>query len=216
MSDTAQVHRSVTRLGGTELRPLHLLSQQGANSDHVGEADGTAKKTLKRRFPVNDNKLSWEPRAKQSKNSTTCNSAKLGTVQKAQYYEFLVLNQAGKACTAHDNSTECKLVAIKKRNLNGTADYDCRQEIQDENVMNLIEIFIKDEQVYLVYEQMDVSLDIINGIPRGRWQAFEIAAICKEILNSLSFIHNELRMYHGAIEYGSIIFSRDGQIKLGK
>ena len=113
--------------------------------------------------------------------SSTSSPARLGTLPSAQYYEFLVLNQAGEAFIAHDNSIECKLVAIKKRVWNGTPDFECRQEVRDENIVNLIEMFIKDEQVYMVYEQMEVSLDLINGIPRGRWQAFEIAAICKEV-----------------------------------
>ncbi|KAL8765910.1 MAG: hypothetical protein Q9209_007153 [Squamulea sp. 1 TL-2023] len=185
MSDAAQVHRSVTKIGGTELRPLHLLekpSQQDCISNHVTGADPLSKKILKRRFPVNDNKLSFEPRTKQPKSSSsTSASAKLRNVPKANYYEFLKLNQAGDACIAHDNSSECALVAIKTRVWNGSQDYECRQEIRDENVVNLVDMFLQEGKVYMVYEQMDVSLELINGIPRGRWQAFEIAAVCKEV-----------------------------------
>lgn len=134
------------------------------------------KKVLKRRLPINDDKLSFEPRLKIFKTSSgTSNPSRLATLPSAQYYELLILNQAGEAFIAHDNSIDCKLLAIRKRVWNGTPDFECRQEVQDGNIVNLIEMFIKDNQVYLVYEQMEVSLDLINGIPRGRWQAFEVA-----------------------------------------
>ena len=32
---------------------------------------------------------------------------------------------------------------------------------------------------------MDVSLRLINCIPHGRWNAYEVAAICKEVQRGL-------------------------------
>lgn len=185
-SNTPQVHRSVTRVGGTELRPLHLLTdtpQQGTAATQSVETDKPSKQVLKRRFPVSHNKLSFEPRSPPKKHLKTSlhASAKLKNSPNANYHEFLILDQAGDARIANDNTVRCNLVAIKRKVWKGSLDFECSQEVRHENIVNLIDLFVLDKEIHVVYEQMDVSLELINGIPRGRWQAFEIAAICKEV-----------------------------------
>ena len=81
---------------------------------------------------------------------------------------------------------------------------------------------------------MDVSLRMINGIPHHAWKDHEIAAICKEesrhifhfdistlinvlnmqILDGVAFIHQELLLYHGNINCGTLLMNREGFIKI--
>ncbi|KAL9606567.1 MAG: hypothetical protein Q9179_000292 [Wetmoreana sp. 5 TL-2023] len=217
MSDAAQVQRRVTRIG--ELRPLQLIDSPDHNTSSVAgtSAGKPPKAVLKRRFPVNNNKLSFEAKGSPEKRLKPLYGTplKLSTTPKADYHEFLALDQAGDAHIANDNTTSCNLVAIKTYEWNGDDKLECCQQVRHDNIVHMLEIFRKDKRVCIVYEQMDVSLRLINSLPRGSWQPFEIAAICKEVLSGISFIHEQLRMYHGAITCGTIMLGRDGYIKLG-
>ncbi len=69
-----------------------------------------------------------------------------------------------------------------------------------------------------------------NSSPKGALAACEVAAICKEvgfhrpspvrstsvlIFKGLAYMHNELRLYHGDLHRGNILFSRSGNMKIG-
>lgn len=187
MSDPARIHRSVTKIGGAELRPLHLLANSSSQLDtEASQLPGpskSSKNVLKRRFPTSNNNLSFQPPSPPSKLPKTASNtiSRFKSKPKANYHEFLLLDQAGEARIGNDNTKSCNLVAIKRRAWTGSPEIRCPQEIRHENVVNLVDIFIANEEVNMIYEQMDVSLELINGIPQGRWQAFEIAAICKEV-----------------------------------
>jgi hypothetical protein len=79
-------------------------------------------------------------------------------------------------------------VVIKKTEAPIDLNTDYNRTIHYNNIVNLFNIFMIDITVYMINEQMDVTLRMINGIPRRFWKDYEIAAICKEARHSFHFL----------------------------
>ena len=92
----------------------------------------------------------------------------------------MTLDQGGSAVIASDNTPNCSLVAIKKRKSSIDLETNHQHFVTHDNVVNLLNIFKVDHTVHVIYEQMDISLRMIKGIPHHLWKDHEIAAICKE------------------------------------
>lgn len=184
---------------------------------------------LKRQIPANPSSLSFigEGQAVRSVKSV---QRPQGEDRRVTYHEFLKLDQAGPAVICCGNTQDCSIVAIKRskvkaRNTTFKLPSKCN------NVVDLIEFFEKDGETFMVYEQMDVSLRLINSIPKLQWNEHEIAAVCREVsrtrssllaecdtiqvLCGLAFIHQGLAHYYGELDCSTVLLNREGHIKLG-
>lgn len=85
-------------------------------------------------------------------------------------------------------------MAIKTIKWNRGIEINYYEEIRHDNIVNILDIFIKDQQLYIVYEQIDVSLRLINSLPGGGWEPFEIVAICKEVCINLKVVRSRTRL----------------------
>ncbi|KAL6722259.1 hypothetical protein ACLMJK_001366 [Lecanora helva] len=174
--ENRDLQRRVTQIGsGDRLRPLHLLG--GVARDDASKV--ALRGQHKRPLPVNDNKLSFDPRQESPRKKNKHLDKTLPHQPATTYSEFLRLDQAGLATLASDNSKSCLLVAVKH------AKVDSRQQIvhpvRHGNIVNLMHVYHEGEdEIFMVYELMDVSLRLVNSIAHGKWNVYEIAAVCKE------------------------------------
>ena len=224
--------RRITQLRGDTTRPLLLSGDKGHHRD-IPLPEKPPRTLQKRPLPANPSQLSFEPKrtaeqaAKRLKTSTEHRPL-------AAYHKFLKLDQAGPATIASDSNSTCSMVAIKCSQVKSNDAIPPIRGLPGDNIVNLIEIFREtDGNIYMVYEQMDVSLRGVNSIAHGYWNSHEIAAICKEVsphpcrritavlmriqvLNGLSFVHKVLHYYYGQLDCGTVLLDRDGHIKLGE
>ena len=101
------------------------------------------------------------------------------------YHEFMALDQAGPAVIARENVEDGVFVAIKRvKRVDPKPVYHIPDSRSD-HLVNIKEMFLEDNEIVIVYEQMDVSLRHIMAVNGGPLQAFEIAAICKEVSTCL-------------------------------
>jgi hypothetical protein len=97
------------------------------------------------------------------------------------YHEFMKLDQAGPAVMGCDNTRECNLVAIKRLKGVSKASKPRIQPFTSNQVVELKDMFFDNDDLVIVYEQMEISLRAVTGIQPGPFQDFQIAAICKEV-----------------------------------
>jgi len=97
---------------------------------------------------------------------------------RTSYHTFMPLDQAGPAVIARDNMKDRAFVAIKRVK---RADRDPVYRVPDftsDHLVSIKDMFLEgDDEIVIVYEQMDVSLRHIVAVTGGPLQAFEIAAI---------------------------------------
>ena len=138
-----------------------------------------------RNVPINTNSLSfttkrdllppakrvWRILSRQSPNS---------------YRSFISLDQSGSAIIAQNSSNN--LIAIKHYTIDSTIKIDSiRIPSRNDFLVALLNIYIIGNEVYLVYECMNITLSHILSIPKGQLVTHEIAAICREILRQRDF-----------------------------
>lgn len=61
---------------------------------------------------------------------------------------------------------------------------------------------------------MDVTLAEIQSTPLGKFSEFHIAAICKEVLQGIQYIHDALHIVHGDLDVHNVMVDRAGRIKI--
>lgn len=170
--------RRVTQLRGNSARQLRL--PEGKSKDYDIPLPKQPPRTLQKRlFPINPSKLSFEPKAPPEQPAKRV-KANLRDESRAVYHKFLILDQAGPATIASGSTETCPLVAIKRSSVKSNDKLPPIKSFPATNIVNLIDMFREQEEIYMVYEQMDVSLRCVNGISQG-WNSHEIAAICKEV-----------------------------------
>jgi hypothetical protein len=104
------------------------------------------------------------------------------TSPRVTYYEFMVLDQAGSAIIGCDNTKERNLVAIKRLK-NGIDKSSMRgiQHFTSDHVVNIRESYFDNDDLVIIYEQMDISLRHVTSILQAPFKPFQTAAICKEV-----------------------------------
>ena len=99
-----------------------------------------------------------------------------------------------------------------------------------EYVLTLLEAFVTEGTVHLVYEDLRCSLCHIASLPQ-KLSSRELGAICKDvsrpsrvshhwqlifqIIAGLSFIHNQLLIAHGDLHCGNIFLDSNCRLKIG-
>ena len=97
------------------------------------------------------------------------------------------LDQAGPAIIARENMEDRAFVANKRvRRANRDPAYRVADYTSD-HLVNIRNIFWEgdDDDIVIVYEQMDVFLKHIVAVTGGPLQGFEIAAICTQVSNCI-------------------------------
>lgn len=236
----ANEDKRVTQIG---FRPLFLSNDKAAKPKDFEAREAVARPIPKRKFPASTDRTSFSTRqyveGPASPGTRPPGDLVSDSKQRAKrlrtdqvfYNEFMELDQAGHAVIAGSNTPECTLVAIKwgKGGPRPLPDL----EIPCDNIVKLLSFTANEgdgDRVRMIYELMDVSLRVINSIPKRKWSAHEIAAICKEVrlsrssiavllmrgqvLAGLAFIHDSGYHYDG-VHCGKIMLDRSGSIKLG-
>jgi len=93
----------------------------------------------------------------------------------------MALNQAGPAVIAHKNMKDEVFVAIKHMKRVDLKPVYHIPDSRSDQLVNIKEMFLKGNQIVIVYEQMNVSLRHIMTVNEDSLQSFEIAVICKEV-----------------------------------
>jgi p21-activated kinase 1 len=119
----------------------------------------------------------------------------------------------GKTCLAYEKASPSTIVAIKESSGNKGA-YNHLFKTSHTNLVNLLGLFVDTESVSLVYEKMDVNLDQL--LSTVKLKEPQIAFLCKEILQGLAYIHEELHVQHGDVKPPNIFLTLNGQVKIGK
>lgn len=223
------MERRITQLRGDSINGFRVNSVRKEGTENTLSVK-PSRFPVKRPFPANPNSLSFVARD-QTVRSVKSIKLPQGGERRITYHEFLKLDQAGPAVICSGNTQDCSIVAIKRSKVK-VRDNTVKVPSICSNVVDLIEIFEKDGDTYMVYEQMDVSLRLINSIPKFQWNEHEIAAVCREVsyprvdllaefdriiqvLGGLTFIHHGLSHYYGELDCNTVLLNRDGHIKLG-
>ncbi len=101
---------------------------------------------------------------------------------RTSYHTFMPLDQAGPAVIAREDKEDGPFVAIKRVK---RADRELVYRIpgfKNDHLVNIKDMFLEcEDEIVIVYQQMDVSLRHIMAVTGGPLHSFEIAAICKEV-----------------------------------
>ncbi|QRD90573.1 kinase-like domain-containing protein [Aspergillus flavus] len=80
------------------------------------------------------------------------------------------------------------------------------------NLVNIKDVFLHAETLYTVYEDSDVSLE--RFISCTIIEEKHIATICKEVLEGLKYIHEELQISYQGSLYENICLTTSGRVKI--
>ncbi|KAM4752642.1 serine/threonine-protein kinase PAK 3-like [Cyanocitta cristata] len=124
----------------------------------------------------------------------------------------------GTVCTAVDTATG-EEVAIKKISLLRESSTElCVNELQvmrdskNANLVNYVDSYLVDEELWLVMEFMDGG-SLHDVIRETRMAEGEIAAVSRECLQGLDFLHSK-QVIHRDIKSHNILLGLDGSVKL--
>lgn len=98
-----------------------------------------------------------------------------------KYHRFWEDDQAGAAIIAYEKALEHRIVVIKQRMPAATKE-ELKQlkKVSHPNIVELLEVYTTVSSVFLVYEDLLVSLHQIQATNRGELTEIEMATICKE------------------------------------
>jgi len=114
-----------------------------------------------------------EPTAKRSRKE-------VGTAPRQEYHEFMSLDQAGPTTIAYD--AEYNLLAIKKIKVSPNDSSSNTQLFRGHrSVVGVLDLYRKGEEMHIICEYMDVTLQHVLATPRGDLACDEIAWICAEV-----------------------------------
>ena len=173
--------RRLTQING--IRPLHLLEQAKDDSKAPNALLKKRQHTKisDRPIPVNQSSLSFNPPPRTEKGSKRLKIAEA----QVKYHEFMLLDQAGQATIGFDNTRNGDLVAIKRFTKTSSMSNSVMPSFTNKHVVSLKGMCYEDDQIIVNYELMDVSLRQVGAVARGRLKAFEIAAVCKEVVKQI-------------------------------
>ncbi|KAE8371167.1 hypothetical protein BDV26DRAFT_276657 [Aspergillus bertholletiae] len=86
----------------------------------------------------------------------------------------------------------------------------------NENLVNLIGVFLQQQLAYLVYSYHPFAIDlgVACATPDVRFCETDIATICRSVLKGLHYIHANLYISHGDIILKNILLSEDGSVRI--
>ena len=100
----------------------------------------------------------------------------------------MALDQSGAANMGCDNTRKCNLVTIKTlREIDKNSIRGIRPFTGD-HVISIRNVYFDNNDLIIIYEQIDVSLRDVASILQSPFEPFQIAAICKEIGISFNIV----------------------------
>uniref|UniRef100_U3JH52 non-specific serine/threonine protein kinase n=1 Tax=Ficedula albicollis TaxID=59894 RepID=U3JH52_FICAL len=126
----------------------------------------------------------------------------------------------GEVCRAFDTATGEEVnVAIKKTNLQGLTSKEViinelmvMKNNRNLNLVNYLDSYLVDNQFWLVMEYMDGGT-LSDVISKTHMTEGEIAAVSRECLQGLDFLHSNL-VIHRDVKSCNILLRTDGSVKL--
>jgi len=111
-------------------------------------------------------------------------------------------------------------VAVKKMTINPDnmkllcTEINIMKSSRHPNIVEFIDCFIVDYQLWIVMELMDGCLtDVLEQFPKVCLNEGQIALVCRETLRSLAYIHKNHRI-HRDIKSDNILLNSQGEIKI--
>ncbi|PYH98938.1 hypothetical protein BO71DRAFT_315093 [Aspergillus ellipticus CBS 707.79] len=133
------------------------------------------------------------------------------TDTKIKYHKSYYVDQAGSGVIALRDVGEFPTFLVKQRRIPEA--WTFRKACHD-NLVSLLDFYTESNSIFLAYEyiHLAISLDCLAGIVD--MSEADIATVCRKILNSLVYIHSELRISHGSIDCSNILLNEKGEVKL--
>lgn len=111
-----------------------------------------------------------------------------------------------------------KLVAIRKIDQCPKEALKALKVTKNEHIIKCDQAYYWEGSVYLIHELIRnaVTLGQVMVNPWGPLYAPEMAAICLGLLKGIKYIHEKLNMAHEDITKDTVLFTSEGQLKIGK
>jgi serine/threonine protein kinase len=134
----------------------------------------------------------------------------------AEYARILGIDLAGPVVQAHKRNKPQKVVAIKEVKGCNRDWLRYLRTTTHEHIVTLYTAYFDEGSTFLVYDLMSVALNDILATPRGPLEIPEVATVCQSVASGLHYIHEDLKIAHGALSGETILLlSPGGQIKIG-
>ncbi len=170
-----EVQRRATQIG-------KISFDNGADS---GEAHRKRRGVLDRRIPVKPT----QPLSTATRNAnhvTETRRVKIRDSPQRSYHEFMSFDQAGPATIAYDDLHN--IYAIKKLKCDPDKRRREAQLFEHSSLVAIKDIFWRSDEIHVVHECMDVSLQHVLATPMGHLASSEIAVICKQVRYSTASV----------------------------
>lgn len=134
------------------------------------------------------------------------------------YIKVWELDQAGHGFIALKDADRLPLVLLKTRSSITPKQRRSLRRALHQNLVGLYGFQCGEASITLIYrlELLAVSLACVTNSPGVQFSESDAATVCKEVLLGLDYIHSELEIIHGDIDYTNILLNIDGEIKIGK
>ncbi|KAJ5641206.1 hypothetical protein N7490_005206 [Penicillium lividum] len=130
------------------------------------------------------------------------------------YHRSYKIDQAGPGVIALKDCQNLPSCLIKECETRRSRYIRNLKAVTHKNLISLLDFFESGQVVYLVYEyeHMAISLGCVAGTVQ--FNEADVATICKEILEGLTYIHSELKTLYGLLNLSNIVLTWQGQVKL--
>ena len=89
--------------------------------------------------------------------------------------------QSGEVTVAHSNQAQHQIVAIRKLALTKGCVIAGIKKCLHKNLVKLHRCYLHEENLYFIYDFVEVNLAEIQATPLGDFEAYQIAAVCQEV-----------------------------------
>ncbi|PGH19275.1 serine/threonine protein kinase [Polytolypa hystricis UAMH7299] len=132
-----------------------------------------------------------------------------------RYWGVWEKDQAGTGILAYENVKSFPVVFITEREPPKLKVQLLRlKEISHANIVHLKQAYLSDKSIFFVYESMQASLAQLEGTPYVSFNEADIATVCKELLQGLKHIHDDLRIAHGSLNCDNVLIAGDGTVQI--
>ncbi|KAK6811264.1 hypothetical protein RU639_013150 [Aspergillus parasiticus] len=128
------------------------------------------------------------------------------------------IDQAGPGWIGLENSPGYPAEVLIKLNTMGKKHY--RQSnlraATHPNIVDLLEAFYHGSTLFLAYRYhgLAVTLSLVRSSPHVYLSDVDFATICRSVLRGLQYVHDTLRISHGAISSKSVLLFHDGEVRI--
>lgn len=130
----------------------------------------------------------------------------------AKYHRSHRVNQARLGVVALKDKESFPICLIKGCKLRNTRFLRGLRFVSHKNLVSLIDNFQAGGKLQLEYEHLAISLGCVADIVQ--FSEADIATICKEVLEGLSYIHTVLKTSYGLLNFSNILLTWQGDVKI--